>query len=82
MQYIRGHPVERSFIHTHLGLPVLILGALQNVVDYPAPGGVGEEGVSVADAEAEERMRSDMFFQKAPITAEQLLQNTKKNLEE
>lgn len=37
---------------THLGLPVLVLGALQNVVNDSASGGIGKEGLSVVDSEA------------------------------
>lgn len=45
-------------LHTHLRLAVLILGALQDMMNYSASGGVGEEGLSVVDSEAEERTRT------------------------
>lgn len=39
-------------VPTHFWLSILILSALQDMVDYSASGGIGEEGLSVVDSEA------------------------------
>ena len=53
---------DPALVHTHFWLPILILGALQNVVDDPASGGVGEERVPVVDSEAEEEGQSMCYL--------------------
>lgn len=37
---------------THLWFSVLVLGALQDMMNYSTSGGIGEEGLSVVDSEA------------------------------
>lgn len=54
MSRIHVHSFKEGCVSpTHLWFSVLILGALQHVVDNPASGGIGEEGLSVVDGEAE-----------------------------